>query len=86
MIVSTQKLKEMLNIYYISLVPGDLVHCEGYNRNPDTQLNPKKKIWETVAPDLKTNDNFVACYKGQPLYIPEKGQLKAKTLKDVPVK
>lgn len=67
-------------------VPGDLVHCEGYNRNPDAQLNPKKKIWETVAPDLMTNDNLVMCYKGAPLFVPDKGQLKASTQKNVNVK
>lgn len=58
-------------------VPGDLVHCEGYNRNPDALLNPKKKIWESIAPDLKTNDNLIGCYKGAPLHIPGKGQIKA---------
>lgn len=69
-------------------VPGDLIHCEGYNRNPDALLNPKKKIWETVAPDLKTNDDLVGCYKGAPLYIPGKGHIKATTpsLKGVHVK
>lgn len=67
-------------------VPGDLVHCEGYNRTPDAQLNPKKKIFETVAPDLKTNDELVACYKGNALHVPGKGVLKATTLKNVNVK
>lgn len=67
-------------------VPGDLVHCEGYARNPDAQLNPKKKIWETVAPDLMTNDGLVVCYKGAPLYVPNKGQIKAPTQKGVHVK
>lgn len=67
-------------------VPGDLVHCEGYNRNPDAQLNPKKKIWEAVAPDLLTNDDLVMCYKGAPLFVPDKGQLKAPTQKNVNVK
>lgn len=70
----------------LNVVPGDLVHCEGYNRNPDAQLNPKKKIFETVAPDLLTNDQLVATYKGKPLYVPEKGQIKAATLKGVNVK
>lgn len=69
-----------------SAVPGDLVHCEGYNRNPDAQLNPKKKIWEAVAPDLKTNNDLLMCYKGQPLLVPGKGQLTAPTLKGVQVK
>lgn len=67
-------------------VPGDLVHCNGYTRNPDAQLNPKKKIWETVAPDLLTNDDLCACYKGVPLNIPNKGHIKATTLKGVNIR
>ncbi|KAH8277903.1 hypothetical protein KR018_009891 [Drosophila ironensis] len=67
-------------------VPGDLVHCEGYNRQPDAQLNPKKKIFETCAPDLKTNDALVACYKGAPLYVPGKGNVISQSLKNVNVK
>lgn len=67
-------------------VPGDLVHCEGFVRNADAQLNPKKKIWETVAPDLKTNTDKIVCYKGQTLYVPDKGQLKSNSLAGVPVK
>jgi len=44
--------------------PGDFVQVEGYNRNPDAQLNPKKKIFEACAPDLKVNDAKQATYKG----------------------
>lgn len=67
-------------------VPGDLVHCEGYTRNPDVQLNPKKKIFETCAPDLKTNESLVACFKGAALNVPGKGAVLAQTLKNVSVK
>lgn len=66
--------------------PGDLVHCDGYTRQPDGVMNPKKKIFETVAPDLHTNDKLEACYKGVPLVIPGKGSSCAKSLKNVPVK
>ncbi|KAJ8956505.1 hypothetical protein NQ318_019223 [Aromia moschata] len=66
--------------------PGDLVYCEGYTRQPDPVMNPKKKIFETVAPDLHTNNNLEACYKNVPFTIPEKGVCVAKTLKNVPVK
>jgi len=44
--------------------PGDPVQVEGYTRNPDAQLNPKKKIFEACAPDLKVNGDKEACYKG----------------------
>ncbi|XP_013192353.2 aminoacyl tRNA synthase complex-interacting multifunctional protein 1 [Amyelois transitella] len=67
-------------------VPGDLVTCEGYPREPEAQLNPKKKVFETCAPDLKTNEDKVACYKGNPLVIPGKGAVIAPSLKGVSVK
>lgn len=67
-------------------VPGDLVHCEGFVRNPEPQLNPKKKIFETCAPDLTTNDSLQACYKGTPWNIPGKGFIVAQTLRNVNVK
>ncbi|CAG9132755.1 unnamed protein product [Plutella xylostella] len=67
-------------------VPGDLVSCEGFPRVPEAQLNPKKKIFETCAPDLKTNSDKVACYKGVPLQVPGKGPIVAPSLKDVQVK
>eukprot|EP00088_Acartia_fossae_P034184 TRINITY_DN35053_c0_g3_i1.p1 TRINITY_DN35053_c0_g3~~TRINITY_DN35053_c0_g3_i1.p1 ORF type:complete len:311 (-),score=76.91 TRINITY_DN35053_c0_g3_i1:42-944(-) len=44
--------------------PGDLVQVEGFTRNPDAQLNPKKKIFEACAPDLSVNGDKEACYKG----------------------
>lgn len=67
-------------------VPGDLVHCDGYVREPEPQLNPKKKIFETCAPDLTTNDSLQACYKGTPWNVPGKGFIVAQTLKNVNVK
>lgn len=69
-----------------SAVPGDLVSCDGFARQPDAQLNPKKKIFETCAPDLGTNDALAACYKGVPWRVGEKGQVLADTLKSVLVK
>ena len=43
--------------------PGDPVLVDGYPRNPDAQLNPKKKIFEACAPDLTVNGDKEACYK-----------------------
>lgn len=52
---------------------------------PDAQLNPKKKIWESVAPDLKVDADGVLVYKGAKLTV--NGQTPtAATLKDVHVK
>ena len=67
-------------------IPGDLVHCEGYTRNPDALLNPKKKVFETCAPDLKTNEQLVACYKGAALNVPGKGPIVSESLRNVNVK
>lgn len=67
-------------------VPGDLVHVEGYPRVPDAVMNPKKKIFETVAPDLHTNEDLLACYKDKTFVVPGKGPVKAQTLKNVHVK
>nr|CAD7257803.1 unnamed protein product [Timema shepardi] len=66
--------------------PGDEIHVEGYPRVPDPVLNPKKKIFETVAPDLKTDTEGVATYKGSPFTVPGKGVVKAFTLFGVNVK
>lgn len=66
--------------------PGDQVHCDGYTRNPDPVMNPKKKIFETVAPDLSTNGALQACYKGVPFAVPGKGNITTKSLKNCPVK
>ncbi|KAG5882501.1 hypothetical protein JTB14_008474 [Gonioctena quinquepunctata] len=67
-------------------LPGDLIICDGYSRNPDPVMNPKKKIFETVAPDLHTNESLQACYKNVPFSVPDKGFCVAKSLKNVAVK
>lgn len=61
-------------------VPGDRVVFEQYPGEPDSQLNPKKKIWEAVAVDLKTDANKVACYKGDAFRVKDKGVVTAPTL------
>jgi len=67
-------------------VPGDLVEFPGYPRVPDSVLNPKKKIFETCAPDLKTNADKVAVYKDAAMTVPGKGSVVAATLAQVQVK
>ncbi|KAL1138775.1 hypothetical protein AAG570_008837, partial [Ranatra chinensis] len=69
-----------------SSVPGDLVHVEGFSRVPDAQLNPKKKIFESVAPDLKTNEKKEATYKGAVWVVPGKGSIMAATLQAANIK
>ncbi|KAJ3337058.1 Tyrosine--tRNA ligase, cytoplasmic [Gonapodya sp. JEL0774] len=61
--------------------PGDEVFCEGYERTPDAQLNPKHKVWEKAAVHLKTDaTSGVAGYKGAALKT-KFGEVTAKTLK-----
>jgi len=45
---------------------GERLTFDAYPGQPDEQLNPKKKIWETVQPFLHTNENRVAFYKDAP--------------------
>lgn len=52
---------------------------------PDGQLNPKKKIWETVKPDLRVDNSMQAAYKGAVLCIEGKGKVTAPTLSDAQI-
>lgn len=85
MCASTPDLVEVL-LPPTGCTPGDVVECDGYKRQPDPVMNPKKKIFETVAPDLHVNDQLQACYKGIAFAVPGKGNISSKTLKNVPVK
>lgn len=67
-------------------IPGDRIIFDGYSGEPDNQLNPKKKIFEQVAPDLKTDENCVATYRGIPFMVKDKGIVKAATLANVIIK
>ena len=40
--------------------------CEGFPGEPDAQLNPKKKVFEGVQLDLKSDKDKVVGYKGVP--------------------
>ena len=45
---------------------GERITFPGFPGEADDVLNPKKKIWESVQPDLHTDDNLVAQYKDVP--------------------
>jgi hypothetical protein len=36
-------------------------------------LCKKNNIFEMIKPDLKTNENFIATYKGEPIEVAGKG-------------
>ncbi|CAN7992149.1 unnamed protein product [Ixodes hexagonus] len=68
-------------------VPGDRVTCVEFPGTPDAQLNPKKKIFEQVAPDLRTDGEKRATYKGCPWVVHCKGgHITAETLANVQIK
>lgn len=62
--------------------PGDLVYCESYDRTPVEGGRDKKRLYDPLAPDMNTNDQLIACYKESYLYVPEKGNIVTKSLKN----
>ena len=73
-------------LHYFLFVQVCLTFLFIFKGNPDNQLNPKKKVWETLAPDLKVNKDKVATFRGEPLQIDGKGMLMAPSLTDVKIK
>lgn len=57
---------------------GARLAFEGYSGTPDEQLNPKKKIWEKLSVDLKTNAEGLAVWKDNFLLTPEGEKLTSK--------
>lgn len=66
-------------------VPGERVTFEGYEGTPDDELNPKKKVFETVSPDFSTNDKRVAQYKAVP-FMTSKGPCTVKSVVGASIK
>ena len=61
---------------------GDQITCKEYPGEPERPfLNPKKKIWEAVKPDLIVDDHGVVRYKEATLQVEGKGLLTAKTMR-----
>ncbi|KAK7912866.1 hypothetical protein WMY93_013077 [Mugilogobius chulae] len=67
-------------------VPGDRVTFQGFPGDPDKELNPKKKVWEQVQPDLLTDAQCVATYKGAAFEVASKGVCKAQTMSNSGIK
>ncbi|XP_044203105.1 aminoacyl tRNA synthase complex-interacting multifunctional protein 1-like [Thunnus albacares] len=66
--------------------PGDRVTFQGFPGEPDKELNPKKKVWEQVQPDLRTDGQCVATYKGAAFEVVSKGVCKAQTMNNSEIK
>jgi methionine--tRNA ligase beta chain len=67
-------------------VPGDRVICMDFPGTPDPQLNPKKKVWETIQPHLQVNADGFATYKNSIWEIENKGRITAPSLRNVSIK
>uniref|UniRef100_A0A1A7Y291 Aminoacyl tRNA synthetase complex-interacting multifunctional protein 1 n=1 Tax=Iconisemion striatum TaxID=60296 RepID=A0A1A7Y291_9TELE len=67
-------------------VPGDRVSVQGFPGEPDKELNPKKKVWEQVQPELRTDGQCVATYKGAAFEVSGKGVCKAQTMSNSGIK
>merc|ERR1712227_565617 len=70
--------------------PGDVVTVPGFEGAPDEMIKPTNKkavsIFEQLAPDLETNDNGEASYKGVAWEVKGKGSITSQSLKNVQVK
>ena len=71
--------------------PGDKLFFEGYDEEPEPQLNPKKKIFETIQPGFTTLDDLDVVWRNPEdgsvhKLVNSKGEhLKAKSLKNAVV-
>ncbi|KAK5645754.1 hypothetical protein RI129_004218 [Pyrocoelia pectoralis] len=84
--VDEPKRVELLEVPQDAVV-GEQVFVENYESvKPKEMLNPKKKIWEKLQVDLKTNSDCVAQWQGNNLTTKNGGVFKSKSLKGAPIK
>ncbi|XP_040003263.1 aminoacyl tRNA synthase complex-interacting multifunctional protein 1-like [Xiphias gladius] len=67
-------------------VPGDRVTFQGFPGEPDKELNPKTRLWEQIQPDLRTDGQCVATYKGAAFEVVGKGVCKSQTMSNSEIK
>lgn len=60
-------------------VVGERVTFTGHDGAPDAQLNPKKKIWDGVKEELRTDASCIAMYRDIP-FMTSAGPCRASTL------
>ena len=66
--------------------PGERVFFEDHaSGKPDDELKPKKKVWEKLQPDLRTNGDCIAEWQGN-IMKTKLGNVKCKSLKSSPIK
>lgn len=70
-----------------SAIPGERILIENYeDGKPDEILNPKKKIWEKLQVDLKTNSECYVHWQGNSLLTKSGGKIRSKTMAGAPIK
>lgn len=69
----------------VDVTPGDRIYVDGYQGTPDAQLNPKKKVWEKLQADLKTNEAGEATWQGNYLLTPREQKI-VSSLANCPIK
>ncbi|KAI6693990.1 hypothetical protein NL676_021700 [Syzygium grande] len=65
----------------VSAKVGERVTFPGFEGAPDDVLNPKKKVWETLQPDLHTDSVLIAHFKNIP-FTTSAGVCKASSIQD----
>lgn len=53
---------------------------------PEEQLNPKKKVFETIQPDITTTSDLIVAWKGMPLVVSGKGVVRTSSIPAAVVK
>lgn len=65
-----------------SAIPGEKVLIEGFEKQEaDERLNPKKKVWETLAPDFKVDDEGNCQFKDSKMVLASQEQIISEMLK-----
>nr|CAH7756021.1 unnamed protein product [Callosobruchus chinensis] len=68
-------------------IPGERIYIENFeDGKPDEVLNPKKKVWEKLQVDLKTNSDCIAQWQGNNLLTKSGGKIKSSTMAGAPIK
>ncbi|OWF45926.1 tyrosine--tRNA ligase, cytoplasmic-like [Mizuhopecten yessoensis] len=65
--------------------PGEKVFFDSYDGMPDEELKPKKKVWESLQPDLRSNGDCEAEWQGS-LMKTKLGNVTCKSLKSSPIR
>lgn len=67
-------------------VVGERISIENFDGTPDEVLNPKKKVWEKLQVDLKTNGECMAQWQENYLLTKSGGKIRAKSMSNAPIR